>query len=224
MKRDLSILYVEDDNIIRDNAVEYLGDFYRHIYAAKDGEEALTMYHDTKPDIIISDIKMPKRDGLALAKAIRETDKTTPIIITTAHTDVDYLLQAVELQLIKYLVKPISAKKLDEALTLALEHLHQNNIIMIDSHKLYDSLNCILLVHDKIIKLTKKEQLLLDILLKNQHRVVVYQEIENCIWYEDVMTMDALRALIRTLRIKLDADVYLENVSGIGYRFKVQDA
>jgi len=216
----LTLLYVEDDDVIRQNAVEYLGGYFKEVYEAKDGQEGLECYEDHKPDIIITDIEMPRLNGLAMAKKIRKSDKSTPIIISTAYTDTNYLMQAVELQLIKYIVKPINSKKLSVALNLLMEHLNINSIITIDKQKHYDSLNKNLMIDNDLIKLTHKELKLLDLLAKNHHRVVNYEEIENTIWYDDVMTKDALRALVRTLRQKLQGD-YLENVSGFGYRLHV---
>jgi len=220
----LSILYVEDEPLIRQNAVEYLGRLGATVYEAKDGVDALSCYHDNKPDIIISDIQMPRLNGLEMARQIRQKerdsgDTPTPIIIATAHTGTEYLLKAVELQLIKYLTKPITATKLKTALSLAYEHLHYKSI-MIDRHMTYDPLNKTLIIHEEIIKLTKNESLLLDILAKNHMRSVSYQEIENLIWSEEGMSMDALRSLVRTLRKKLAGD-YIENVSGVGYRCNI---
>ncbi len=214
---NLTLLYVEDDTIIRHNAVEYLTNYFKEVFQAKDGQIALEIYNAKKPDIIISDIEMPKLDGLAMAKQIRKNDKTTPIIIATAFTDTSYLLQAVELQLIKYITKPISSKKLKEALKLVGEHLSLNNIIGIDKTTKYDKLNKTLIVDEVIVKLTKKELQLFDLLAKNHHRVVDYEEIEGLLWYDDVMSKDAIRALVRTLRVKLKGE-YIENVSGFGYR------
>jgi len=216
----LTLLYVEDDDVIRQNAVEYLSGYFKEVYEAKDGQEGFECYEDHKPDMIITDIEMPRLNGLAMAKKIRKRDKSTPIIITTAYTDTEYLMQAVELQLIKYIVKPINSKKLSEALNLLVEHLNINSIITIDKQTYYDSLNKSLMIDHNLIKLTHKELQLVDLLAKNKHRVVTYEEIESTIWYDDVMTKDALRALIRTLRQKLQGD-YLENVSGFGYRLNV---
>ncbi|MDQ7047240.1 MAG: response regulator [Sulfurovum sp.] len=114
------------------------------------------LYQSKKPDIIISDIKMPYLNGLDMAKKIRKEDKTTPIIITTAFTDTSYMLQAVELQLIKYIVKPITSIKLKEALSLLMEHLNINNIIVLDKKKYYDSFNKCLMIEKKVIILRKK--------------------------------------------------------------------
>ncbi len=223
MKKDflnLTILYVEDEELIRQNAVEYLSRICSKVLDAKDGFEALKIYEKQKPDIIISDIKMPRMNGLEMAKKIRTTDKTTPIIIATAHTETEYLLKAVELQLVKYLIKPITSAKLKEALSLAHEHLSLNNIMTISKGKIYDTLNKTLIINEKIIKLTKNELLLLDLLVKNHQRAVTYQEIENLIWTNDGMSIDALRSLIRSLRKKLQGN-FIENISGIGYRCRL---
>ena len=217
----LTLLYVEDDEIIRQNAVEYLSDYFTKVYQAQDGLEALEAYQERKPDIIITDIKMPRLDGLAMAKKIRKEDKTTPIVITTAFTDTEYLIQAVELQLIKYIVKPVTSKKLNEALALITEYLHINSIVSIDKEKQYDNLNKCLMIDKEVVTLTHKELQLFDLLAKNHHRVVTYEEIENTVWYDDYMSKDALRSLIRTLRKKLQGD-YVANVSGFGYRLTVK--
>ena len=218
---NLTILYVEDEALIRQNAVEYLGRICKTVFEAEDGFQALQLYHDSKPDIIISDIKMPHINGLEFARKIRQIDKTTPIIIATAHTETDYLLQAVELQLVKYIVKPITAPKLKSALDLAHEHLNQSNIMILAKESVYDSLNKTLIINKEIIKLTKNELLLLDLLIKNHQRTVTYQEIENLIWPYEGMSIDALRSLVRSLRKKLQGD-FIENISGIGYRCKIR--
>jgi len=223
MQNDLShltLLYVEDDEIIRQNAVEYLSASFKEVFQAPNGEVALDVYHEKKPDIIITDIEMPRLSGLEMAKQIRKTDKTTPIIIATAFTDTSYLLQAVELQLIKYITKPITSKKMREALNVVFEHLNLNNIVQISGNTDYDKLNKTLVIDNKLIKLTKRELQLLDLLAKNHHKVVNYEEIEGTLWYDDAMSKDALRALIRTLRVKLQGE-YIENVSGFGYRLKI---
>ena len=217
---NLTILYVEDDAIIRDNAISYLENYFKTVFEAQDGEEAFEIYEEERPNIIISDIEMPKLDGLELARKIRKKDKTTPIIIATAYTDTSYLLQAVELQLIKYLTKPISSKKLKEALNLVREHLNLNNIIRLDDTSSYDKLNQTLFINSILIDLTHRELQLFDLLARNHHRVINYEEIESVVWYEEVMSKDALRALVRTLRMKLQGD-YIENISGFGYRLKV---
>jgi DNA-binding response OmpR family regulator len=217
---NLTLLYVEDDEIIRQNALEYLSAFFKEVFQSPNGQVALDIYNERKPDIIITDIEMPRLSGLEMAKKIRREDKTTPIIIATAFTDTSYLLQAVELQLIKYMTKPITSKKMREALNIVFEHLNLNNIIKISTDTHYDKLNKTLVIDNNLIKLTKRELQLLDLLAKNYHRMVNYEEIESIIWYNDAMSKDALRALVRTVRKKLGGE-YIENISGFGYRLRV---
>jgi DNA-binding response OmpR family regulator len=199
----------------------YLGKLCKKVWGARDGLEALEVYEDYQPDIIISDIKMPRLNGLDMASKIRKTDKDTPIILATAFTDTNYLLKAVELQLIKYLVKPISSVNLLEALHLAYEHLHQDevNIIHINQDTIYDTLDKTLIIDNEIIKLTKNELLLLELLVRNHQKSVSYEEIENTIWLDTGMSMETLRSLVRLLRKKLP-NITLENVSGVGYILK----
>jgi len=210
---------VEDEKMIRQNAVEYLSRICDHVLEAQDGEEAFQIYKEEKPHIIISDIKMPKMSGLKLAEAIRKEDKETPIIIATAHTETEYLLKAVELQLVKYVVKPITSTKLQEALALSLDYLNvkSRNIVTINATTSYDLLNKTLIVNAKVIKLSKNEQKLLHLLSQHRQRAVSYEEIEAKIWQESSMSMDALRSLVRALRKKLEGN-FVENISGIGYR------
>ena len=224
MKKNLTLLYVEDEHLIRKQAVEYLSRIYETVLEASNGEEALAIYKKHQPHIIISDIKMPKMNGLEMAKAIRQEDKKIPIIITTAYTQNEYLLIAVELQLIKYMVKPITSKKLEEALVLAHEYIEEKkkeSVVSLSHTTYYDILNKTLIIENIIIKLTHNEMLLLDLLTKNHQRVITYEEIESEIWAYEGMSMDSLRSLVRSLRKKLQGD-FVENISGVGYRVRVK--
>jgi len=221
--KPLTLLYVEDEPLIRKNAVEYLSRYCNKVLEAKDGIEALEMYDKHKPDLIISDINMPKLNGLDFASRIRETDKNTPIILATAHTETEYLLKAVELQLIKYIVKPITSAKLEEALALACEALDNDSYvdcIHLDTQTSYNTFNQTLSKNNALIKLTHNELLFFDFIIKNRQRAITYKEIESLIWAYEGMSMDALRSLVRGLRKKLGGD-FVENISGIGYRLKL---
>ena len=216
----LTLLYVEDDDITRINAIEYLSDMFANVLEASDGLEAYQIYEEESIDIIITDIEMPKLNGLEMAKKIRKFDKKIPIIITTAFTTNEYLLEAVELQLIKYIAKPVSPQKFNDALDLAYDYLHEGNIFSITPTTFFDQLNKTLLIENKLIKLTKNETLLLDMLVKYHQRVVTFTEIEHLIWYERSMSMDSLRSLVKNLRKKMQGD-YIENLLGHGYRLSI---
>lgn len=122
-KKLYTILFIEDEDIIRKNYVRYLSQYYKNVYEARDGIEAYDLYKKLNPDILIVDINLPKMTGLELLKKIRKTDHSTRAIILTAHSEVDYLLEATELKLTKYLVKPITRNEIKDALNIVNEEI-----------------------------------------------------------------------------------------------------
>jgi DNA-binding response OmpR family regulator len=220
--KNIKVLYVEDDNITRENGVEYLENYFDNIYEARDAFEALDIYSSVLPDIIITDIQMPKLNGLEFIKRVRKIDKNTQVIITTAFSDKEYLLKAIELQLVKYLIKPISESEFDNALKICVDSIHNNssNIIQISKNSTFDIYNNTLIIDEEIVKLRTKEIKLLTLLLKNKNRYVTYTEIENYIWEDSVMTKDALKTLIKNLKSKLPKDK-ISNLTGTGYKIEL---
>ncbi len=221
-KSNYTLLYIEDEAPTRMVTAMYLQNYFKEIYEASNGEEGLRLYQEKSPDIIITDIEMPKMNGLAFCQTLRNKDKHTPIIITTAYTSVEYLLQAVSLNLIKYLGKPLKEEEIKEALDLCFEHLESQNpsIIQLTDTLYYDMLNQSLSSQEKLIPLSSSLSMLLNILLKNRTRIVSYQEIENEIWYDKVMTPDSLRTLVRKLR-KIVGKEVIENISKTGYKINI---
>jgi two-component system, OmpR family, response regulator VanR len=220
--KSIKVLYVEDDEIARENGIEYLENFFEIIYEANDAIKALQLYEKYKPDIIITDIQMPKLNGLEFVKRIRQKDKKTQIIIITAFCDKDYLLKAIELGLVKYLIKPVKEKEFEEALFLCVNSLQEDisNIIKLENNSYFDIFNKNLVINDEIIKLRTKEILFLELLIKNKNRYVSYEEIENYVWNESVMTKDALKTLVKNIKTKLPKDLIL-NLTNSGYKIDV---
>ncbi len=105
--KSLSILYAEDDLVIQNSISRILKMFFKEVHIANDGNEALEIYQNNKIDVMMLDYVMPNLDGYQTAKFIREINKKIPIIIVSAYTDKEKLLNAIELNLIKYLEKPI---------------------------------------------------------------------------------------------------------------------
>ncbi len=219
---NIKILYVEDDDIARENAIEYLENFFTHIYEASNAVSALQIYEKYKPDIIVTDIQMPKIDGLEFVKRVRQKDKKVQVIVITAFCHQEYLLKAIELQLVKYLVKPVNEKDFEQALFLCLNALEEDisNIVKLDSESYFDTFNRTLVVNNQIIKLRAKEILFLELLIKNKNRYVSYEEIESYIWFDSVMTKDALKTLVKNIKMKIAKDLIL-NLTNIGYKIGI---
>jgi diguanylate cyclase (GGDEF)-like protein len=104
---DMSVLYVEDDELISGTFAEFLKRRFGEVYLAYDGEEGLKLYQEKNPDIVITDISMPKKDGLTMAAEIKEIKSDAQIIITTAFSSEDLFLKAIDIGVSNYVIKPI---------------------------------------------------------------------------------------------------------------------
>ena len=217
--KDLRILYVEDEDDVRRNAVEYLKRIAKEVLEASDGKEAIKVWADEKPDIIITDISMPRLNGLDMARYIRSKDQDVQIIVATAYTDTDYLMKAVELNLVKYLVKPITKEKLQSALSQSVEKIKDQNkfSIQLSEECAYSAYSQNIVCQGQEVKLTKNELLFIYLLAHHISRTLTYQEIEDAIWPYEGMSQDAIRSLVRGVRKKVPEGA-IENVSGVGYR------
>jgi DNA-binding response OmpR family regulator len=215
--KNLKILYIDDEKLIREDAVEYLSFYCENVYEACDGNDGLKKYQEHKPDIIITDIKMPKQNGLDMIKQIRKNDKTTKIIVATAHLETSYLMDAIELGLVKYLVKPIMEDTLLQVLEKCTEDVvKEQSVFNIFGGFAFDILNHTLFCNQEQIPLTKKELLFLELLIKNSNRAVKYDEFSNYVW-DGYMSEDALRSIVREIRKKTTKES-IKNISGIGYQ------
>jgi len=117
------LLYVEDDENVSKHMSSIFSLFFKEVYVAYDGLEGLQMYKELQPDLVITDIVMPKMDGLELSKSILALDDKANITVITAHTEKSYLLEALDIGLDRFLLKPIQEGKLYETLHKAIYDL-----------------------------------------------------------------------------------------------------
>jgi len=221
--KNLTVLYVEDDNEVRENISKSLAYFVKHIESASNGDEAFELYEKISPDIIITDIDMPGMNGLELAARVRQEDRFIPIVVATAYTTEEFLLDAVSLHLERYIVKPISLAKLKESLESCYERLLELNRISINFPTGYSYNITSRVMEDENaehLPLQNKEQLLLELLIKNINEVTYYSEIEDEVWEGEELNRGTLKALVVKLRKKLGKDSII-NESEHGYRLRV---
>ena len=105
--KDLTLLYVEDDKIVRKQTHKFLLLLFKRVEIACDGEEALLMYKDEPFDIVITDIVMPNMNGLELSKKIKDINIHQDIIVTSAYNDSDQLIEFINLHIRQFMLKPI---------------------------------------------------------------------------------------------------------------------
>lgn len=118
---DIKVLYVEDDDVSRSETLQLLSNFFNNIDEAKNGLEGLDKFKKHHHDIVITDINMPKMDGITMIKKIKEIDKRVPILIITAFNNTEYLMESIKIGVYGYILKPIDIDQLMEAVYRVLE-------------------------------------------------------------------------------------------------------
>ena len=219
--KTLSILYAEDDLVIQESISRILKMFFKEVFVANDGNEALEIYQNHKIDVIMLDYVMPNLDGYQTAKIIREFNKKIPIIIASAYTDKEKLLNAIELNLIKYLEKPILYDDLVKVFNSVVTHLEDNNLLFTKLTKdyYYFFTTKKIVTKEKEIILTKNEILFLELLLDKPNQLISKESIEENVFKESV-DENTLRNLVYRLRKKMECDIIV-TIKDLGYLIKM---
>jgi DNA-binding response OmpR family regulator len=219
--KSLSILYAEDDSVIQNSISRILKMFFKEVYIANDGNEALEIYQNNKIDVIMLDYVMPNLDGYQTAKLIREINKKIPIILISAYTDKEKLLNAIELNLIKYLEKPILHDDLINVFNSVISFLEENNLLFtkLDETSSYSFITKKIIKNDEEIILTKNEVIFLELLLDKPNQLISKETIEDKVFKESV-DENTLRNMVYRLRKKLDLEIII-NIKDLGYLIKI---
>ncbi|EQB39119.1 hypothetical protein M947_08130 [Sulfurimonas hongkongensis] len=109
--KKLNLLYVEDDKKARESTLNFLETFFLKIDTAVDGEQAFAKTELKEYDLIITDINMPKLNGIELIRKIRVVDTYIPILILSAHDDKDYFVQSIKYGVDGYILKPVELEQ-----------------------------------------------------------------------------------------------------------------
>jgi DNA-binding response OmpR family regulator len=220
--RNLTSLIVEDDKQTAEHLKSILEEIFFEVFIANDGEEAIDLFFEKKPDIIFADIMMPKKNGIEFIKYIRTIDKDIKIIIITGHNTQEYLMEAVKLKLEDFIIKPIKF----ENFINVLNHISKDCIskypkeILLKSGALLEPFNKTILFEETTYILTKSEFKLLMLLLKNKNQIVSKEIIENQLWYGGAISEGILKGLVNKLRKKVGKNA-IESQSGYGYKVLV---
>lgn len=212
----LKILFVEDEEKIRTNIKEAIGDEFALFETACDGLDGLQKFKEIKPDIVISDISMPNLDGLKMTKEIRKISSTVPVIILSAFSEKDKLFKAIDANVSKYIVKPIDIDELLEVISDIANKDDNQQIVNLELGYTYNSLQKELFLNDNFISLTKKEILFIDVLVRNRDSYTKNSDLIDYVWGGST-TSTTVRTFVQRLRNKTDKRL-IENVSGLGYR------
>ena len=113
---DISMLYVEDEKVTREQVSRILQRVVTELHVAENGRQGLELYIEKRPDIVVTDIMMPFMNGLEMSREIRKLNRDSQIIMLTAYSDTEYLLECISLGVNQYVQKPVDFGLLTSAI------------------------------------------------------------------------------------------------------------
>ncbi len=230
LTKELSVLFVEDYEEIRETTVEILDHYFKIVDTACDGQDGIAKYYDffirtgAYYDLIITDIEMPIINGVELVKEIKEEREEQAIIVLSAHDESHYLLDLINLGISQYVTKPIEIKTLLDSFYKTLSKRKtvrdEDKEINLGDGYHYDTVKKSLSHLKQHIKLTKHEYLILEILAEEFEQICTTAQIISHFHQAKVeITADNIRFLISKLRKKLPQNS-IETLYAIGYKLK----
>lgn len=216
--QNYTILCVEDDDGIRKRVVNTLKFYFKEVYEESNGEDGYDAYLEYKPDIIISDIYMPKKNGIELVRKIREKDFDTIIVMLSAYSNEEYLLDLINLHINHYILKPVNSDNLLNGIKKAFGLRLVEKIQFCDD-LYFDMKKNELYYKNNMLVLRKRDKEFLLLLYKNRGITVTYSMIEDALWLDRNMSMSALKTFIKEFRQRLPYDI-IENITQVGYKLK----
>ncbi len=234
--KDLNVLFVEDYAPLQEKIVEILKDFFNIVVAANDGEDGLNEYirfdqaHKKPYDIVITDIRMPNRDGVSLTKEIQKIHEDQIIIVLSAHQESKYLLEFINLGIAQFIPKPVEPEKLLEVLNHISKKIQHTPAVLVDSDivVLSDTMTwnkrLLRLSKDDIeIKLTKNELIIMELLISNIEYICCIDSIIEHFYSKNIETSNEnIRNMMSRLRKKVPEDA-ISNLYGLGYKLSRQN-
>ncbi len=228
MIHDLTVLYVEDEEITRESFTEIFSLYFKNIITASDGEKGLELYKNNKIDIAILDISVPKINGLDLAKIIHQNNSEIEIIMITGHSEKEKLLQAINLHLCSYLIKPVKKDELNNVLNRVIAKLSKNAKIDLLNGYEYNTQEKLLFYKNHQIKISKNERKLLNFLCGETKTYHSACDISNSIFSlekEDNFICNNIIQLISRFKKKMlkfhhKDYFFIDNIYGLGYKLQ----
>lgn len=232
--KDLSILFVEDHDDLRSTTHQILNNFFDKASSAENGHEALKLYneyieeHDGNSyDIILTDLEMPKMNGVQLTQNIYSLNPEQTILVLSAHDESKYLLPLINLGIEQFIKKPLDFQELLKVLLNTSKKLLNKpkeqldvtqDTITINDIFTYDRKNKSLTNSSENIYLTKYEIIFMDKLTTGVGKIFSNEDIVNYyISLDENIDAQNIRKLVSKLRKKLPDDS-LESIYGVGYR------
>jgi len=217
-------LIVDDDRVLADLVAFTLQREGFQVVKAYNGEMALKLWAEDRPELVVLDVNLPDSDGFTLCRRMRQ-EADTPIIMLTVRGDDDDVIQGLELGADDYVQKPFSPRQLVARIQAVLRRAGKATVpvarqvgdLTLDFSRRQVKIGA----GETTISLTSLEAKLLDYLMLNAGQVLTTSSIIDHVWGPGGADRDMLRQLIYRLRRKIEPDPanpqYIETISGLGY-------
>jgi len=214
--RSKNVLFLEDNDTFAENTIKALDIYFNEIIHCVSIVSAKKLFNEEFIDIIICDLEVTDGNSLEFIKYVRKKNKEIPIIILSAHKDINFVLEAIPLNLISYELKPLDMNKFKQLLQTCSEHLSDKQELLQNS--IYYDQHTRSIIEDGVEeKLTKNEVKFLELLIENRGKIVLNEIIEEAIWKDKTITNSALKNLIFRLRKKATQEMFTK-VQNVGYK------
>lgn len=222
--KQFTVLFVEDDLYFKNETAEIFERLFKHVDTAVDGEVAFTLYqtfykqHHAFYDVVITDINMPKLNGVDMIKKMYALNPTQHIIVISAHDRSEYLLELVNVGIKQFLLKPL----VFETLLAVLEKLPEkqreiSSSILLQHGYSWDTQTNTMRHKDVIVPLTKNEIILMQLFIKNGNQVTAIEELKMHLLDEtNNTTIQNVKPILSRFRKKTAQEI--KNIYGLGYK------
>ena len=216
--KQLDVLFISEVDSSYKKIENILRLFFKEVLHTNSLIYANEIYEKSFPSILIIDINLKDSYGLTFIKELRKKNKSMPVIIITENKETDILIEAIKLNLIDYLLKPVDINKLIHALNLSAKNILNSGEIktIIKNDVIYNYVDKSITILDKKQSLTKNESRLLELFLINKNKFVKNEDIIKQIWSDKEVSSSAFKSLINRLSNKIGKDT-ISNSFGIGY-------
>jgi DNA-binding response OmpR family regulator len=221
----IRVLLAEDELALGSIVKESLESRGFEVILCGDGQAAWECYLQAKPDVLVLDVMMPKKDGFTLAAEIRKTDALTPILFLTSKSQAEDVVKGFSMGATDYIRKPFSMEELIVRIKAHLDRKRgqpqQSDWLPLGNYTFHPKRQ-LLKLDAKEITLTSRESLLLELLLSRKNEITERSLILNQIWgADDFFTARSMDVFITKLRKKLQEDPAVQILNIRGYGFKL---
>lgn len=221
----MNVLFVEDEAKIADFVRAGLKEQGFVVDYCDNGDDGYFRAIDNQYDVIVLDIMVPGKDGLAILKSLRREGRNVPIILLTARNELDDRLEGLNLGADDYIAKPFFVEELVARIHAVVRRSmgERQNLLAVGPLKL-DRITREVTCNQQAVELTSREFNLLEYLMRSPGRVLTRTQILEHVWgYDFNPNTNVVDVCVQRIRKKIDpigGSGWLESVRGVGYRFR----